>query len=65
MGVSSFLIYIAWWQGQQFDALIEGGVKVGEEPEPLPDADGDGGDDTSCAVDDAGDDAKPAEKISV
>ena len=49
MGVSSFLIYVAYWQGAQFDALIESGVKVGEEPD-IP-ANGDDGDDTSCAVD--------------
>ena len=50
MGVSSFLIYVAYWQGAQFDALIASGVKVGEEPEDVaPAAAAD--DDTSCALD--------------
>ncbi|KAH8057785.1 TLC ATP/ADP transporter [Aureococcus anophagefferens] len=49
MGVSSFLIYVAYWQGAQFDALIESGVKVGEEPVYAPP---EGDDDTSCGMDD-------------
>ena len=51
MSVASFLIYVAWWQGREFDNLIDGGVKLGEEPEPVPssavDDDGEG---TSCGL---------------
>jgi len=48
MGVSSFLIYVAYWQGSQFDGLVESGVKVGEEPLDAPAPEAGGEDDTSC-----------------
>jgi len=31
MGVSSFLIYVAYWMGHEFDALVANGVKLGDE----------------------------------
>jgi AAA family ATP:ADP antiporter len=52
MGVSSFLIYVAYWQGAQFDDLIEAGVKVGEEPTDDAAAETAGDGDTSCGMDD-------------
>ncbi|KAJ8613438.1 hypothetical protein CTAYLR_002323 [Chrysophaeum taylorii] len=50
MGVSSFLIWVAYWMGLNFDHLIANGVKLGDETTvpvgpTLP------ADDTSCAVD--------------
>ena len=67
MGVASFLIYVAWWQGREFDALIDGGVKVGEEPEPLPQsAADDDGEGTSCGLEAEEDDGVEERKsISV
>lgn len=57
MGVSSFLIYVAYWMGGTFDQLIASGVKLGEEQavasKPVPGKD----EDTSCGVDD---EEKPA-----
>ena len=64
MSVASFLIYVAWWQGREFDNLIDGGVKLGEEPEPVPssavDDDGEG---TSCGLEE--DDGGVEEKKSI
>ena len=66
MSVASFLIYVAWWQGREFDNLIDGGVKLGEEPEPVPssavDDDGEG---TSCGLEEEEDDGGVEEKKSI
>mmetsp|Transcript_12974 Transcript_12974/g.34471 ORF Transcript_12974/g.34471 Transcript_12974/m.34471 type:complete len:534 (+) Transcript_12974:211-1812(+) len=66
MSVASFLIYVAWWQGREFDNLIDGGVKLGEEPEPVPssavDDDGEG---TSCGLEEEDDDGGVEEKKSI
>uniref|UniRef100_A0A7S3NPK7 ADP,ATP carrier protein n=1 Tax=Aureoumbra lagunensis TaxID=44058 RepID=A0A7S3NPK7_9STRA len=67
MGVSSFLIYVAYWMGIQFDILVARDIKIGEEEitlgTPIP-ADDDGTadqkPDTSCAVD--RDEEQPPEK---
>ena len=66
MSVASCLIYVAWWQGREFDNLIDGGVKLGEEPEPVPssavDDDGEG---TSCGLVEEEDDGGVEEKKSI
>ena len=53
MGVSSFLIYVAFWMGREFDTLVAHGVKLGDEDTPVPQASVHGtGPDTSCGEDD-------------
>merc|ERR1719486_1592399 len=66
MSVASFLIYVAWWQGREFDNLIDGGVKLGEEPEPVPSsAADDDGEGTSCGLEEEDDDGGVEEKKSI
>eukprot|EP00629_Pelagomonadales_sp_RCC1024_P003177 CAMPEP_0119276624 /NCGR_PEP_ID=MMETSP1329-20130426/15735_1 /TAXON_ID=114041 /ORGANISM="Genus nov. species nov., Strain RCC1024" /LENGTH=516 /DNA_ID=CAMNT_0007277061 /DNA_START=178 /DNA_END=1724 /DNA_ORIENTATION=+ len=51
MGVASFLIWVARWQGSEFDKLIGDGTKIGEEPDPVANApDSAADEDTSCGL---------------
>lgn len=50
MGVSSFLIYVAYWMGGTFDTLVANGIKLGEE-QTVPSQPTGKEDDTSCGID--------------
>jgi len=54
MGVSSFLIYVSYWMGKEFDTLVDRGVKLGEEELPLTQTSKHPADaiDTSCGEED-------------
>ena len=59
-------LLVAWWQGREFDNLIDGGVKLGEEPEPVPaSAADDDGEGTSCGLEEEDDDGGVEEKKSI
>lgn len=60
MGVSSFLIWVAYQMGMSFDSLIAQGVKLGEEEQVPPSTPKDEPEDTSCAEEDPSDEKKDA-----